>query len=217
MRYALALALCFTLSWAHAQYPSFGPQLPKQMKAGVWYALYRPQKSLDRVSLETLPFVSKVETGFNSDTDKTIIHLQDWHFVTPEQFEADTPDGDYEKFLHDVETLQIEHITIMRCLAKHFGVTKLYNEGLTDRDMPIFHLKIKAMEKLEDELNGYEAELRKPSEADDEKVKLIQALLEEHRQSTLRLGIGWQLLRWKVIEEVLPLEDEDAFEAANPV
>jgi hypothetical protein len=197
-------------------------------------------------SLRTLPCVERVEIAEPRQPFQTIVHLRDWHFLPKDAFVADhhsvhaAPmpatelDGHYETFLLEVERVQAEQLAILRHLIRHHGLRQVFLEGLTERDMPIFKAKLAAMKKLAAELPGYRDELAAAKQrlkdlenaGDDssEEYRIdrtlaaeIEALLQRHRLDLLRVGAAGQLVLAGELAEIVPVEDEIPFEAANPV
>jgi hypothetical protein len=85
-----------------------------------------------------------------------IIYLKNWHVVPKELFAADIrnlaeePVSDheivrlYDEHLDNVESLQEEQVRLLRHLAQNHGLKRVYYEGLTDENKPLFEMKIEA-------------------------------------------------------------------------
>jgi hypothetical protein len=197
-------------------------------------------------AMRTLPYVKRIELVEPSRPIQTIIHLRDWHYLPKDTFEADlrsvnaSPmpaaelDGRYERFLFEVERVQAEQTAILRHLIRHHGLRQVFLEGLTERDMPIFQAKLESMKKLAAELPGYRDELAAAKQrlkdletaGDDSSegyltdatlVVEIEALFQQYRLDLLRVGAAGQLVLAGELAEVVPVEDEVPFDAANPV
>lgn len=100
----------------------------------------------------------------------------------------------YKQHLDAVEAIQKEQVALLTALLDKLDVSAVFVEGMTEKDMPVF----KAISRLiaEKEETG---ELVGPWEA------------------MLRHGAVGRLYRWGMLKDVLPLEDESAYAAANPV
>ena len=90
---------------------------------------------------------------------------------------------------------------------------RVYVEGLTDQDVPIFKAKIAGLRKVWGELD----ELRGLLANDDASTEQLEALERQCRRDCLQLGAAGRLLMVGKIEAVLPLEAAKAYEAADPV
>lgn len=196
--------------------------------------------------LRSLPCVKRVDVVGSDSPDQTIVHLRDWHFLTRKVFDADlrSASGEnftetkldelYESFLQEVERVQAEQTVILRRLIRDHALRQVSVEGITERDMPILVAKIGVMKKLEAQLPKYrhdlaEAQRRlvvsekaRQTETDDyrlsqEKVELIESLLVRHRLDLIRIGAAGQLLLASELDELVSLENEEAFLEANPM
>src|SRR5262249_27964571 len=120
-----------------------------------------------------------------------------------------------------------EHLALLRCLAKHHGLHRVFAEGLTAQEVTAYREKVA-------DLKGAEADLKKqleevvklledapPGSQRQTKAKEVQAeilaALGQHRLDVLRLGVAGQLLLSEEIEEVLPLDDAELLEKAKPI
>lgn len=129
-----------------------------------------------------------------------IIHIADAHVVAFDDFARDlrdeygdtiTDDGiaaEYASWLTRTRRVQASQRMLLRCLAATQGVQAVYCEGLTDDDLPVYRMTIRAL-SLQD---GIEA------------------------SDLLHLGAAGQLLVTGTLRDVLPAEDVDAFAAADP-
>ncbi len=164
-------------------------------------------ESADAIALRDMPYVHQVATRLNNpDASCRIIHIKDWHFVGFEEFAADVHsqqdepvDGDgtielYKQHLDAVEAVQKEQVALLSAILDKLDVSAVFVEGLTERDMPVF----KAISRMI---------------AEKEKTGELVGLWE----TMLRHGAVGRLYRQGVLKDVLPLEDEAAYAAANPV
>ena len=55
--------------------------------------------------LKSLPGVVEVTVRTAAKPTHQVIQILDWHYVPDKRFRLDTPEGDYEAFLDDVEAL----------------------------------------------------------------------------------------------------------------
>lgn len=187
--------------------------------------------------LRYLPGVVEVEchAAKANPLKARIIHLRDWHYLPRETFAADIrsatkapiPEAEeidcwYEEHLLEVELVQTEQLAVLRCLIKHHGLKRVFAEGLTEEDMPVFREKLAVLRKVQQRLAGLRKKL---SELDDGRLpeetaairEGISRLSEQSRRDALQIGAAGQLLLAGEIEEILPLEDAAAFKAVNPV
>ena len=117
--------------------------------------------------LRQLPGVAEVEVRRSDRPARhRIVHLRDWHFLPKDLFAADIRDqGDrpvrqaevdrlYSAFLSEVEAVQAEQRALLRCLVEHHGLSTVFQEGLTQGDMPVYRAKLRVLRKLEGEMSG---------------------------------------------------------------
>jgi hypothetical protein len=152
----------------------------------------RPSAFIEAETLKAMPYVAAVEVwSIGEQPKRQVFHLFNWHYVDPASFQADGGE-DWESFLADVEAVQVEQMALLRNLAKSHGLKAVFLEGIAQEEIPGFR-----------KLLGHLARWKKP------KVDgpLDEFLIDMHRQDTLMAG---EL-------EVLPAEDLEAMEAANPV
>tara|TARA_R110002095_G_scaffold213886_1_gene205133 strand:+ start:43 stop:822 length:780 start_codon:yes stop_codon:yes gene_type:complete len=162
--------------------------------------------------LRKLPNVHSVtSTPIKTKPKQIIIHLLNWHYISKEDFAADLSGGklseaDIEKrylhFLNDVEAVQKEQKQILRYLIKHQNIQSVYLEGLTEKNLSAFNSFIKTLREFE------------VPEGDG---ALDLFLKEQYRRDCLQMGAAAQLMSSKELKSVLPLENAEVFEAANPV
>lgn len=165
--------------------------------------------------LRKIPSVhSATSTPTKSNPKQIIIHLLNWHFVSKEDFAADlsaSSDGKlseeeidkrYLEFLNDVEAIQKEQKQILRYLIKHHEVRSVYMEGLTNKNLSAFNSFIKTLQEFE------------VPEGDGAFGLFLK---EQYRRDCLQMGAAAQLLISNELNSVLPLENAEAFEAANPI
>jgi hypothetical protein len=96
-----------------------------------------------------LPDVAEVEQLLAPPKpEHRIIHLRDRHYVPPDLFALDERQGPgkalsdeqvdalYPEHLLEVEMVQLEHATILRCLIQHHGLRPVLAEGMTANGLP---------------------------------------------------------------------------------
>ncbi len=76
---------------------------------------------------------------------RRVIHLCDWHYVSPEHLAAD-PGSDDQQAAHieDVRAVQAE----LRQVIEALGVTAIYHEGVTDENLPDLQHQLAALMKF---------------------------------------------------------------------
>lgn len=119
--------------------------------------------------LRQLPGVSDVEVvPASSPPTHRVIHLRDWHYVPRDLFDLDTPQPNsraskrernalHRAFLLEVELVQLEQATLLRCLVKHHGLRRVLVEGITSEGLPAFRDIIGSLREMDLRL----ADLRK--------------------------------------------------------
>jgi hypothetical protein len=120
--------------------------------------------------------------------------------------------GSYEDHLREMESVQEEEMTLLRWLAARFRLGFVYQGGLTREDAP--GLRVDAG-KLGQAERGEILSLRKEqataaggkSVGDARAARELQARLDAHRESVLRLGAAGRLLMSGALDDVQPLDD----------
>jgi hypothetical protein len=147
---------------------------------------------------------------------ETIIHILNYHYVTPESFAADLKDQDstitqeqidraYSYFLKVLEANQRDQMKLLRRLIKKHNLKGVYVEGLTEQNH-------KGTLRFIETLKKYERTKTDPPESDIDRLVAAQ-----NRLDRLELGAAGLLVVSGELESILPAEDSVAFEAANPV
>jgi hypothetical protein len=139
-----------------------------------------------------------------------IVHIADWHFVPRNAFAADIRDqfddaiADeeidqlYAKHLGEVQHVQAAQRQLLRELIRRHGLKQVFCEGLTESEMPVYSAIINHLRRRGMNEHGLLAGWQGIDEA------------------ALRVGAAGQLLAIGELCEVVPAEDEPAFERANP-
>ncbi|QDU08150.1 hypothetical protein [Gimesia aquarii] len=146
---------------------------------------------------------------------KTIIHILNYHYVSPEVFAADLKDQDstitqeqidkqYFEFLKRGGSLQKEQVKLLRRLIKRYKLKSVYIEGLTEKNYKDTMRFIETLKKYD--------KTKTPPESDFD--RLVEA---QNKIDLLELGAAGRLVVNGELETLLPAEDSEAFEAANPV
>ncbi|MAX38773.1 MAG: hypothetical protein CME33_19625 [Gimesia sp.] len=165
--------------------------------------------------LRKLPGVHSVtSTPVKTKPKQIIIHLLNWHYISKEDFAtdlSDSSDGElseaeiekrYRQFLDDVEAIQNEQEQILKYLIEKHKVRSVFLEGLSKKNLSAFNSFIKTLREFE------------MPEGDG---ALDLFFKEQYRRDCLQMGAAAQLKISGMLESVLPLENAEAFEAANPV
>ena len=165
--------------------------------------------------LRKIPSVHSVTpTPEKSKPKQVIIHLLNWHFISREDYAAGISDIEgkpiseeelekrYTNFLDEVEAIQKEQKQILRHLIKQHKIQSVYIEGLTEKNLSAFNKFIKTLREFE---------VPKGDDGFDLFFK------EQYRKDLLQMGAAAQLLISNELKSVLPLEDAQAFEKANPI
>ncbi len=156
-----------------------------------------PAKMLSTRELLDCPHVITAGVAPAKSPKRQILHVLNWHFVDREAYEAD--DGeDWEAFLDSVEKVQSEQVDLLQHLKDAHGINEVYLEGMTDAD-------VEGYRTLAEALAGWKAPI-----GDD---AMSEFLRRQYREDKLLLGAAVQVEGL----EVLPSEDPEAMEAANPI
>ncbi|MCA9067895.1 MAG: hypothetical protein KDA84_03170, partial [Planctomycetaceae bacterium] len=107
---------------------------------------------------------------------------------------------DWELFLSEVEAIQAEQMALLRSLAKSHGLKAIHMESVTMEGVEGFR-------RLVGHIRDYKPRGNRP---------LDLLLNEMHQHDTLLIGAPGRLMMTGEIE-VLPVEDQKLYEAANPV
>jgi len=146
--------------------------------------------------LKASPDVAAVQVRAAEAPTHRVIHILDWHYVPQKRFGLDTPDGDYDAFLDDVEALQQQQ----RALIKAMGVKQVHLEGLTAKSSEHYRQRVETLKKY------------KPPKGDDV-IALFVARLR--REDSLQLDAPGAMLIAGELEAVLPADDPDLHAAAK--
>ena len=185
--------------------------------------------------LRGLPGVADVEVYRVIKPTHRIIHLRDWHYISKELFAIDHRDEaltdeeldqQYHEFLKQVDSVQLEQMTLLRTLIQQHGLKRLFCEGLTSTDIPNYREKISVLKdmeanqiaRLKKQLNEVRELLAEKPDPDTQVMEeKILELLYGFYWRVVEMGASGRLLVSGEIEEILPMEDEDILDAANPV
>ena len=213
----------------------------KQSKAGETYqpAIEGDLEAADSPVLKILkqlPGVVAVEVPIQVKRPKhRIVHLKDWHYLPKDLFAADIRDvrGEavsdaeidelYEELLLEVELVQLEQITLLRCLIKHHGLKGVFCEGLTAENRPIYETKVIAIQTRQALARTFQKlseSLPPDGESDLASTELRQQIDDsshELRLELLQIGAAGRLYLAGELEEVLPLDDAKVLKEAYPL
>jgi hypothetical protein len=193
--------------------------------------------SADAVTiLRKLPGIADVKRHGPSELPThRIVHIADWHFVDGDDYAADLrclsdePLSDEEidrrhaELLDEVELVQEQQIAVLRWLIEHHGLKRVHIEGLSEKDQFIFDAKISVLRTVGQQLADLRAEgdtLVSGDEPDAGTKKIIDGIEQvgaQYRRDLLQLGAAARLVLSGELEGVVPLEDAEAYAAANPV
>ena len=141
----------------------------------------------------------------------TIIHIRDWHFVDKKRFTLDVRD-ESDKPLSDneIDELFEEHRTVVaeiqkqqKKLIRMLGAKQIFHEGLTAKQLSAYQKRIAVLKDFKQHLGG--------------ETPLDQFMRHEFQTDMLLIGAPGQLLIDGHIKAVVPAEEAQAYEAANPV
>ena len=162
--------------------------------------------------LQNLPGVEAVKLPVEAQRPtQRIVQIADWHFVPRDAFaidireqageaiDDDELDRLYAEHLDEVRRVQVQQRRLLRELIRRHGVERVFCEGLTDSDMPVYEIIVEHFRRR----GLVERELHPGAETVDE--------------AALRIGSAGQLLAAGELAEVLPAEDESAYEQADPL
>jgi len=166
-------------------------------------------------SLRKLPVVESVEIQpAKKQFKKRIFHVLDWHYVDEASFVADIKDY-ADKELTEQETkeaveqhrktvseVQKQEKKVILFLAAEFGIKQVFHEGFTQEELKAYRKRIKVLKEFEPPSgdSGFDAFMR-----------------HEYQTDLMLIGAPGQLLIEEKIEAVLPAEEAEAYEAANPL
>lgn len=169
--------------------------------------------SADVADLRKLPGVHAAEIAHRAEQPThRIVHVANWHYVPRDAFAADLRDQDdtlpddeidrrYTEFLDEVEAVQREQMDLLRALIQRYSLACIHYEGFSE-DSADFSRLVATIREFE----------APPGETPVERL-----LLEQHRHDLLQIGAAGRLMLADELEEVLPIEEDELLEAANPV
>jgi hypothetical protein len=122
----------------------------------------------------------------------------------------------YDEFLLGVELVQAEQAGVLECLAGYHGLRRVLSEGLTPNGVAAFGEVVGVLREegrdVAATVNDH-AEVRgKSAEIDRE----VDEMVRDHRPRLLECGTPG-LLAVRGEAEVLPLDEDDTLDAANPI
>jgi hypothetical protein len=117
--------------------------------------LGRPVANLVR----QLPGVVNVEVvPAEGKPARRLIHLRDWHHVPRDLFALELGgqgavteeeiDLRYQEHLLQVELVQLEHLALLRCLARRHGLRRVHIEGMTPEGVNNFREMVGALRQV---------------------------------------------------------------------
>jgi hypothetical protein len=179
--------------------------------------------------LRQLPGVENVEVlvACPKPTHR-IIHLRDWHWVDRDTLATEWAhdlgrslppeevDLRYEETLLQIELVQRELLTVLRCLVRHHGLKRLLAETVTAQGVDHFQEQMALLRKTDqglDRLMKQRAEVGGKAEALDRE---LAELAHGHHRRVLEFGVAGRLAIDQAAD-VLPLEDEKLVSASHPV
>jgi hypothetical protein len=211
---------------------------------------YRPISpgNLDDLSLSAedilrqIPGVAQVEVLVPAkNPTRRIVHIRDWHSVPKDLYAIDMANAFkrplsqeeidllHQELLLEVELVQLEQVSLLRCLVKHHGLRKVFSEGLTREGKSAYQDTTNALRDNEKRLTAQLDDVRqliKGMEGRENTDRYQEAtaiekeangLCDKLRLDVLELGAPARLLIAGDIEEVLPLEDSNLLGQAKPV
>jgi len=192
--------------------------------------------------LRHLPGVVQVDVGVRAtNPNSRIVHLRDWHFVPKELYALDLEDGLgrkltaaeidrlHQELLLEVELVQLEQMAVLRCLIQHHGLKRVFSEGFSQRELDAYREKIAVLKAMDEEqiplvrnqLNEVRTLIESSTGETKEEAKAIESqlvtMLNDHKHRLLEVGAAGRLLISGELEDVLPLEESETFEQANPI
>jgi hypothetical protein len=169
---------------------------------------------------------------------RRIVHIRDLHLVPRDLFALDVrqaagrPLSDaeidklYDQHLLETELVQIEQVTVLRCLTRHHGLRRLRIEGLVEGEAKLFAEKAEALKGLASttadarvQLREVRSLMRSPHRHDEAAAieRQLVGLIDQHRPYLLEVGAPGRLLMVGEPVAVLPLDDGLLLDAARPV
>jgi hypothetical protein len=188
--------------------------------------------------LRQLPGVVSVEVvPADGKPARRLIHLRDFHYVTRDLFALELRgqgaiaeeeiEVRYQEHLLQVEMVQLEHLALLRCLAKHHALRRVHVEGMAPEGVNNFREIVAQLKKTEtrlyeqlQDLHGILQDAKEGTERHakaKEVTKEVLGLLERFQLDVLPWGTAGRLLMSGEVEEVLRLDDAKLLEEAKPI
>jgi hypothetical protein len=157
-----------------------------------------------------------------------IIHLRDWHWVDRDTLATEWAydlgrslppeevDLRYEDALLQVELVQRQLLTVLRCLVRHHVLRRVLAETVTAQGIDHFHEQVALLRKTD---QGLARLLKQRAEVGGKVEDLDRELAElahGHYRRELEFGVAGRLAI-DPAADVLPLEDERLVAAPHPV
>jgi hypothetical protein len=157
-----------------------------------------------------------------------IIHIRDWHLVPRDLYAIDLrqaagrPLGDqevadrYQELLREVDAVQQDQELILDALATRHGLRRVLVEGLTPEGVANYRAILAGFKGLEDRLAQLREGAVTPGGRAPDVDQQIEKMARDLREKTLEYGAAGRV--WmRGLVDVLPLDDADLLDAANPV
>ena len=148
--------------------------------------------------LRKLAGVAEVTINAVESPTHRIVHILNWHWISADRFHLDNPDGDYSRFLDEVDAIQMEQMALIRAMK----IRTVRYEGLTVENQAAYLKKVETLRKL------------KRPDGDSPTDELLRQFI---REDLLQLGAPGRLLLTGELEAVLPADGAKHLDAADPV
>jgi hypothetical protein len=179
--------------------------------------------------LRQLPGVENVEVlvACPKPTHR-IIHLRDWHWVDRDTLATEWAhdlgrslppeevDLRYEEALLQVELVQRDLLTVLRCLIRHHGLRQVFAEAVTTQGVDHVREQVALLRKTDQGLTRLMKQRAELGGKVEDLDRELAGLMHGHHRRVLEFGVAGRLAIDQAAD-VLPLEDEQLAAAAHSV
>lgn len=183
----------------------------------------------DANALRLLPGVAEVEVLVPAaHPTRRVVHIRDWHFVPRDLYALDLRqaagrplsdrevDDRFRELVREVDAVQKDQEEMLDALVTRHDLRRVLVEGLTPEGVANYRAVVSAFKETEDRITRLRASASgldpRPADIDHQ----VETMARDLRVKSLEYGAAGRLMG-RGLFAVLPLDDADLLEGANPV
>jgi hypothetical protein len=167
--------------------------------------------------LRQLPGVSVEQLVKIERPTHRIIHIRDWHYETREVFALEHKNSDdaYQRFLLQVELVQLANEAVLRRLLRYHGLRRVLAEGVTPQGLDGYQGTIVSLKEMDRSIAALQERAVASGKRSGKLHRGIELLLKEHRGRLVQYGASGRVAIDGDLQ-VLPLDDGLLLQQAKP-